>query len=89
MVAAKENDCILEINAQPDRLDLSDQYIKKAVEMNVKLVISTDAHSTGGLENMKYGVYQARRGWCSANDVVNTLALSDLLSLINKEGSKS
>ncbi|HKL41884.1 MAG TPA: DNA polymerase/3'-5' exonuclease PolX, partial [Clostridia bacterium] len=89
MVAAKENDCILEINAQPERLDLSDQYIKKAVEMNVKLVISTDAHSTGGLENMKYGVYQARRGWCSANDVVNTLALSDLLSLINKEGSKS
>jgi DNA polymerase (family 10) len=84
MVAAKENDCILEINAQPDRLDLSDQYIKKAVDMGVKLVISTDAHSTGGLENMKYGVYQARRGWCEAKHVINTLNLDDLLALINQ-----
>lgn len=85
MGAAKENNCILEINAQPDRLDLSDQYIKKAVDMDVKLVISTDAHSTGGLEHMKYGVYQARRGWCEAKHVVNTLDLDDLLAMINKE----
>lgn len=85
MESAKENDCILEINAQPDRLDLSDKYIKKAVDMNVKLVISTDAHSTIGLNNIKYGVYQARRGWCEVDDVVNTLKLNDLLSLINKE----
>ncbi len=85
MAAAKENNCILEINAQPDRLDLSDKYIKKAVDMNVKLVISTDAHSTGGLDNMKYGVYQARRGWCEAKHVINTLDLDDLLSLINPE----
>lgn len=85
MEAAKENNCIMEINAQPDRLDLSDRYIKKAVDMNLKLVISTDAHSTGGLDNIKYGVYQARRGWCEADNVINTLDIDDLLSLINKE----
>lgn len=84
MAAAKENNCILEINAQPDRLDLSDKYIKKAVDMGVKLVISTDAHSTGGLDNMKYGVNQARRGWCEAKHVINTLNLDDLLALINQ-----
>jgi len=85
MAAAKENNCILEINAQPDRLDLSDKYIKKAVDMDVKLVISTDAHSTGGLDHMNYGVNQARRGWCEAKHVINTLDLDDLLALINKE----
>jgi DNA polymerase (family 10) len=85
MAAAKENNCILEINAQPDRLDLSDKYIKKAVDMDVKLVISTDAHSTGGLDHMKYGVYQARRGWCEAKHVINTLDLDDLLTLIKRE----
>ncbi len=85
MKEARENNCILEINAQPDRLDLADKYIKKAVDMGVKLVISTDAHSTGGLDNMKYGVYQARRGWCEANNVINTMELDDLLSLINNK----
>ncbi|MFW5971904.1 MAG: DNA polymerase/3'-5' exonuclease PolX [Bacillota bacterium] len=85
MEAALENNCILEINAQPDRLDLADKYIKKAVDMGVSLVISTDAHSTGGLDNMKYGVYQARRGWCEANNVINTRKLDELLSLLGNE----
>ena len=82
MKAAKENGRILEINAQPDRLDLNDVHCRMAKETGVKVAISTDAHSTEGLDVMRYGVEQARRGWIEKTDVVNTLSLSQLRKLL-------
>ncbi|MFP3912893.1 MAG: DNA polymerase/3'-5' exonuclease PolX, partial [Desulfobacteraceae bacterium] len=72
MEAAKDRGCYLEVNAHPDRLDLSDSYCKMAREMDLKLAISTDAHSTSDLDFMRFGVNQARRGWLEAGDVLNT-----------------
>ena len=71
--AAKEHDVALEVNAQPDRLDLSDVHVQHARELGVKLIINSDAHSVEGLRLMRYGVDQARRGWLEKTQVVNTL----------------
>lgn len=71
--AAKEHNVALEVNAQPDRLDLSDIHVQYARELGVKLIINTDAHSVAGLRMMRYGVDQARRGWLEKTHVVNTL----------------
>jgi len=76
--AAKARGCILELNAQPDRLDLNDIYCKMAKEAGVPIAISTDAHSTTQLEYMRFGIWQARRGWLEKADVVNTLELDAL-----------
>lgn len=72
--AAKEYDVALELNAQPDRLDLSDVHVQRARELGVKVVINSDAHSVNGLQLTRYGVDQARRGWLQPTDVVNTLS---------------
>jgi len=79
---ARDNDIWIEINAHPHRLDIKDVYIKKAVEMKVKMVISTDAHNVYGLDNMMYGIAQARRGWASKKDIVNTLSLRKFEKLL-------
>ncbi len=71
--AAVENDVFLEINASPERLDLSDNLIKTAIAYGVKFVISTDSHSTEQLKYMELGIAQARRGWATAKDIINTL----------------
>jgi DNA polymerase (family 10) len=84
MEAAKERGCFLELNAHPDRLDLTDHHCRMAREMGLKLAISTDAHSPRGLANMKYGIYQARRGWLSKDDVINTRKVADLLRLLTR-----
>ncbi len=82
MQNAKERGCILELNAQPDRLDLNDIHCKMAKEMGVRIAVSTDAHSLKDLELMRYGIWQARRGWLEKEDVVNTLSLSALQTLL-------
>jgi len=69
----------LEINAYPDRLDLSDLNARKAVEMGVKLVINTDAHQLEQLRYMKFGVGTARRGWVTKKDVLNTMSSAELM----------
>jgi DNA polymerase (family 10) len=84
MQAAKDRACILELNAQPERMDLNDLHCKMAKEMQVKLAISTDSHSLSQMEWMKFGVDQARRGWLEAKDVVNTYDLSKLKKLLNR-----
>jgi DNA polymerase (family X) len=84
MEAAKENGCFLELNADPDRLDLNDVHCKMAKEMGVKISISTDAHSTSGLDNMRFGVGQARRGWLEKKDVINTRTLKQLKKLLKR-----
>lgn len=84
MAAALERGCHLEINAQPDRLDLDDSAAKMAREMGLKLAIDTDAHSAAGLGAMRYGVEQGRRGWLEADNVINTRSLSALRKLLER-----
>ena len=76
--AAKDNNVAFEINSQPDRLDLKEIYIKKAVENKVKLVINSDAHSAENLWLIEFGVMQARRGWAEKKNVLNTLPMRKL-----------
>jgi DNA polymerase (family 10) len=80
--AAKEREVVLEINAQPERLDLNDVYAKMAKERSVAISISTDAHSASGLTAMRYGVSQARRGWLTSADVVNTRSWGDVKKML-------
>jgi DNA polymerase (family 10) len=77
--AAKDRGCYLELNAQPERMDLPDTYCRMAKEMGVRFAISTDAHSNHDLRYMKYGVSQARRGWLERRDILNTLPLNELI----------
>jgi DNA polymerase (family 10) len=70
--AARERGCAIEVNGQPDRLDLDEWHVKLAKEMGVKLVLSTDAHAPAELGFMRYAVDQARRGWLEPGDIVNT-----------------
>jgi DNA polymerase (family 10) len=84
MQGAKERGCFLEINSQPERLDLNGEYARMAREIGVKLVISTDAHSAAGLTLMRYGVAQARRGWLTAQEVLNTRSLPELLTCLKR-----
>ena len=82
--AAKERGCFLEINAEPDRLDLDDVHAKAAKTVGVKVAISTDAHATNTLAYMRFGIDQARRGWLDADDVINTRSLAQLRKLIKR-----
>jgi DNA polymerase (family 10) len=84
MAAAKERGCFLEINAQPERLDLNDVHARLAKEMGVKVAISTDAHSTANLDFMRFGVDQARRGWLEPADVLNTRGWDELRRLFKR-----
>ena len=81
---AKERGCFLELNAQPDRLDLNDVNLRLAKEIGVKVAISTDAHNAGTLSYMRYGINQARRGWIEKGDCINTLPLSELKQLLKR-----
>ncbi|MGQ9560841.1 MAG: DNA polymerase/3'-5' exonuclease PolX [Candidatus Oleimicrobiaceae bacterium] len=74
----------LELNAYPERLDLSDLHCRKAKEKGVKVAISTDAHRHGNLEWMAYGLATARRGWLEPADVLNCLALDQLLAWLRR-----
>jgi DNA polymerase (family 10) len=76
--AAAELSVAVELNANPRRLDLSDVHVHRAKELGVPVVISTDAHSPRGLDDMRFGVDQARRGWLSAADVLNTRSVEAL-----------
>lgn len=82
--AARDYGVLLEINAQPDRLDLNDLHIQMARQVGVKLVISADAHRVQELDCMRYGVDQARRGWCQAKDLANTCHVAAFRKLIEK-----
>ncbi|MFO7933952.1 MAG: DNA polymerase/3'-5' exonuclease PolX [Bacteroidales bacterium] len=85
MEGARERGCFLEINSAPDRLDLNDEHIRMAGEMGLKLVVSTDAHTLNHLNNMRYGVDQARRGWLEKEDILNTRSWSSLKNLLQRK----
>lgn len=80
--AAAKNGVAMECNAYPDRLDLRDVHLRMAKERGVKVVISTDAHSTTHLPFMRYGVITARRGWLTKKDVINTLPVEEFLAAL-------
>jgi DNA polymerase (family 10) len=69
----------LEINAHPDRLDISEEVAKRANEQGVKVAINSDAHQAGDMLLMEYGVFNARRGWLEAEDIINTWPLPELI----------
>lgn len=80
--AAAKYGKILELNAHPARLDLNDVHCAAAKEKRVPVVISTDAHSTEGLDTLRFGVLQARRGGLTADDVANTRTWPDMQQMI-------
>jgi DNA polymerase (family 10) len=84
---AAETGTILEINSMPNRLDLDDIHIRKAIEAGVKLAVNSDAHSTGGLQAILYGIATARRGWAQPQDIVNTWPLDKLLAFLRQKAS--
>ncbi len=84
MEAAKERNKILELNANPYRLDLSDIHTLAAIKMGIKIAINTDAHSISNLDLMKYGILQARRAGVRPAMVINTLALHDMKAWLAK-----
>lgn len=85
MDAALQRGCFLELNAQPDRLDLHDAHCKLAKEKGLKVAISADAHSKTDLELLRFGIDQARRGWLEADDVINTRTWGDLKKLLRRD----
>ncbi len=84
MQAARERGCFLEVNAQPQRLDLSDTLCMLAKEIGVKVAVSTDAHRATDLDFMELGIHQARRGWLERTDVINTRSLGSLRRLLGR-----
>jgi DNA polymerase (family X) len=76
--AAAKHGTLVEINAHPQRLDLDWVHVKRAKALGVKLVINPDAHSTGDLEYLEYGVNVARRGWLEKGDVFNTMTAAQV-----------
>jgi DNA polymerase (family 10) len=81
---ARERGCFLEVNAHPIRLDLTDTDCQMAKDEGLMLSINSDAHSVLDLENLRYGVGQARRGWLEKNDVLNARPLHALRPLLKR-----
>ena len=71
----------IEVNGLPDRLDLRDEHVRRAIEAGVQICVNTDAHSVRGLGNMRLAVATARRGWATVADVLNTKPLEQVLAL--------
>ncbi|MBI1278521.1 MAG: DNA polymerase/3'-5' exonuclease PolX [Anaerolineaceae bacterium] len=84
--AARESGIALEINANPRRLDLEAQFARRAVEMGIPLSINTDAHAPDHMDLMMYGVMTARRGWVTAESVINTWPLERFLQWTQSRG---
>jgi DNA polymerase (family 10) len=83
--AAAEHGTMVEINADPHRLDIDWVHCKRAKALGVKLVINPDAHSTMGLANTRFGVDVARRGWIEKGDVFNTQTLAQVTKALAKK----
>ncbi len=81
---AKERGCFLELNANPQRLDLTETYCQMAKEAGVLVAINTDAHSVDEFGQLRFGIGQARRGWLEKKDVLNARPLNDLLKLLKR-----
>jgi DNA polymerase (family 10) len=80
--ACAKHGVAMECNAYPDRLDLKDTYLRMCKERGVKVVISTDSHDARALSNIHYGVTMARRGWLTAENVINTRPVEEFLAAL-------
>ena len=76
--AAARTGTALEVNSIPSRLDLDDVHVRRALDLGVKVAINSDAHHPGGMDNLRYGLATARRGWATPPDVLNTMTLEAL-----------
>ncbi|HJU62282.1 MAG TPA: DNA polymerase/3'-5' exonuclease PolX [Candidatus Binatia bacterium] len=81
--AIAESKCAIEVNGDPRRLDLEPDWIRAARTRGIKFIVSTDAHSTGSLANLHYGVSIARRGWLTRGEVLNSLDAEDFIQAIH------
>ena len=82
--AARERACLLELNAQPERLDLPDVYCRLAKDEGARIAINSAATTAAELDYLVYGIGQARRGWLAAGDVVNTRAGAEVETLFRR-----
>jgi len=83
IAAARETGTVLELDAYPERLDLRDEHVRQAIAAGVPIVIDSDAHSTAHLPfSRRYGIDQARRGWATARDVLNTRPVTGFLAAL-------
>jgi DNA polymerase (family 10) len=80
-----ESKAAIEINGDPYRLDLEPRWVREARKRKIKFVISVDAHSMGALNNLKFGVAMARRGWVTKREVLNTLPVASFMREVNPE----
>jgi DNA polymerase (family 10) len=84
--AAKKHGTALEINSNPRRLDLEAQYARRAVELGILLSINTDSHRAEQMDLLHFGVLTARRGWVTADGVINTWSLGRFTDWITNRG---
>jgi DNA polymerase (family X) len=87
--AAASAGVALEINAQVDRLDLDDLHARRARDAGARIVISSDAHSTGGLGALRWGITVARRAWLTPDDVLNTRSVEDFRSALRSAAARA
>jgi DNA polymerase (family 10) len=89
--AAASAGVALEINGQPDRLDLDEHHARLARDRGVKLVVDSDAHSPTALGQLRWSLVVARRAWLTADDVLNTLPLDAFKAALrrNRNGARS
>jgi DNA polymerase (family X) len=87
--AAVEEGVVIEVNANPHRLDLDWRLLKKAKEEGLKVSINPDAHNPGGLTDTSYGVGIARKGWLEAEDVVNTLSRKEVVKFLRGQRDRA
>jgi DNA polymerase (family X) len=86
--AAAEHGVCIEINAHPSRLDLDWRYLHRARDKGIKIPIDPDAHVIGGLDDMRFGIGIARKGWLRASDVLNTMTTNALLDFFGSRRSR-
>lgn len=79
----KNNNKALEINSWPQRLDLFDTLIKEAIDKKIKLAIDSDSHAVAHMDLQKYGIFMARRGWATKNDILNTMSYNEVINWFN------
>ena len=84
-----ESRAAIEINGDPHRLDLEPRLVRRARDRGIRFVISTDAHATGELGNLRYGVAMARRGWVRRGEVLNTLDVDGFLRAVSPRGRRA
>jgi len=82
--AAAKHNVVMELNAHPKRLDLNAGNLRAAKRAGLRIAINTDAHTISELDNMQFGIYEARRGWIEKEDTINTYPLNKMLDLLKK-----